>query len=49
MMGFWGGSGISCRQITTPTPHHSMFTGRMLFLTPNRQRQSTEGSRPELV
>jgi len=22
------------RQITTPTPHHSIFTGRMLFLTP---------------
>ena len=21
-------------QITTPTPHHSIFTGRMLFLTP---------------
>jgi len=20
----------------TPTPHHSIFTGRMLFLTPNR-------------
>ena len=23
------------RQITTPTPHHSIFTGRMLFLTHN--------------
>ena len=23
------------RQITTPTPHHSIFTGRMLFTTPN--------------
>ena len=35
----------SCsRQITTPTPHHSIFTGRMLFLTPNQQRQSTEGT-----
>jgi len=22
------------RQITTPTPHHSIFTGRMLFLMP---------------
>jgi len=42
----WGCSGISwtmckqsaprCRQTTTPTPHHSMFSGRMLFLTPNR-------------
>jgi len=29
---------------TTPTPHHSMFTGQMLFLTPNQQCQSTEGS-----
>ena len=32
------------RQITTPTPHHSIFTGRMLFLTPNQQCQSTEGT-----
>ena len=49
---FWDGSVISwtickqsaprSRQITTPTPHHSMFTGRMLFLTPNQQHQSTE-------
>ena len=31
------------RQITTPTPHHSFFTGRMLFLMPNQQWQSTEG------
>jgi len=23
------------RQITTPAPHHSIFTGWMLFLTPN--------------
>ena len=40
------GSGISwtvckqtspcSRQITTSTPHHSIFTGRMLFLTPNQ-------------
>jgi len=22
------------RQITTPTPHHSFFTGRMLLLVP---------------
>jgi len=53
MTGFWDGSGISwtickqsaprSRQITTPTPHHSIFTGWMLFLTPNQQRQSTEG------
>jgi len=54
MMRFWDGSGISwtickqsaprCRQITTPTPHHSVFfADRMLFLTPNQQCQSTEG------
>ena len=48
------GSGISwaicksaprSRQITTPAPHHSVFfTGRMPFLSPNQQRQSTEGT-----
>jgi len=27
-----------------PAPHHSVFTGRMLFLLPNQQRQSTEGN-----
>jgi len=46
------GSGISwtvckcapcSRQITMPAPHHSVFTGRMPFLPPNQQRQSTEG------
>ena len=46
------GSGISwaicksahrSRQITTPAPHHSFFTGRMPFLPPNQQCQSTEG------
>jgi len=31
------------RQITTPSPHHSVFTDRMLFLPHNQQRQSTEG------
>jgi len=46
----WGGSGISwtmckqsaprSRQITTPTPHHWIFTGWMLFLMPNQQCQS---------
>ena len=51
--GVWGCSGISwtickqsaprSRQITTPTPHQSMFMGQMLFLTPNQQCQSTEG------
>ena len=47
------GSGISwtvcksaprSRQITTPAPHHSVFTGRMPFLPPNQQCQSTEGN-----
>ena len=48
------GSGISwaicksaphSRQITTPAPHHSVFfTGRMPFLPPSQQRQSTEGT-----
>jgi len=34
------------RQIITPPPHHSVFfTGRMPFLSPNQQRQSTEGTR----
>jgi len=32
------------RQITTPAPHHSVFTGWMPFLPPNQQRQSTEGT-----
>ena len=48
------GSGISCarcksapcsRQITTPAPHHSVFTGQLPFLPPNQQRQSTEGTK----
>jgi len=48
-----GGSSISwticrsyelrSRQITTSAHHHSIFTGRMLFLAPNQQCQSTEG------
>jgi len=52
-MEFRDGSGISwtiCkqsaprfRQTSTPTPHHSIFTGWMLFLTPNQQCQSSEG------
>jgi len=25
-----------------PVPHHSVFTGRIPFLSPNPQRQSTE-------
>ena len=50
----WVGSGISwtiCkslaphfRQITTPAPHRSFFTGRMLFLASNQQCQSTKGN-----
>ena len=47
------GSGISwavcksaprSRQRTMPAPYHSVFTGRMPFLPPNQQRQSTEGN-----
>ena len=30
-------------RISTPTPHHSIFTGRMLFLAPTECR-STEGN-----
>jgi len=46
------GSGISwaiCKsaprsgQITMPAPHRSVFTGRMPFLLPNQQCQSTDG------
>ena len=46
------GSGISwaicksaphSRQITTPAPYHSVFTGQVPFLPPNQQCQSTEG------
>ena len=54
MTGFWDGSGISwtickqsalrSRQIATPTPHHSFFMDKMLFLMPNQQCQSTEGN-----
>ena len=53
-MRFLDGSGISwtickqsaphSRQITTPTSHHSMFTGRMLLPMPDQQCQSTEGT-----
>jgi len=48
-----GGSGISwticksfapcSRNLTTTVPHYSVFTGRMPFLPPNQQCQSTEG------
>jgi len=50
-MWFWDGSGISwtickqsasrSRQITSPAPHRSIFTGWMLFLMPSQQYQST--------
>ena len=51
------GSGISwaicksaprSRQITTPAPTTQFFTGRMPFLPPNQQRQSTEGKKSML-
>jgi len=52
--GAWGRSGISwtickqsaprSRQITTSIPHHSIFSGQMLFLTAKQQCQSTEGT-----
>jgi len=29
------------RQLTMPAPHQSVFTGRMPFLPPNQQSQST--------
>jgi len=28
-----------------PAPDHSIFTGRMPFLPPNQQRQTTEGKK----
>jgi len=50
MIGFGDGSGISwtickqsapcSRQITTPTPNHSIFTGQMLFPMVNQQCES---------
>ena len=36
-------SAPSARQTTMPVPHYSFFTGRIPFLPPNQQRQSTEG------
>jgi len=33
------------RQITTPTPRHSIFRGRILFLMPSQQCQSTDGTK----
>ena len=37
------------RQITTPAPTTQFFTGRMPFLPPNQQRQSTEGNLTDLL
>jgi len=37
------------RPITTPTRHHSIFTGRMLFLTSIQQCQSSEGSYVSII
>ena len=34
------------REITTPTPRRSIFTGRMLFLMPNQWCQSTKDNIP---
>jgi len=40
-----GDDQVSCsRQITTPAPHHSVYTGWMLFLMPSQQCKSTEGT-----
>jgi len=36
-------SAARSRQTTTSAPHHSIFTGQMLFLTPNKRCLSTEG------
>ena len=58
MMGFWDAVAAAgpyannmhlAPDITTPTPHHSIFTGRMLFLTPNQQCQSTEGKTVDIL
>jgi len=52
IMGFWDAVAsagpyannlhLTPDSITTPTPHHSTFTGQILFLTPNQQYQSTK-------
>ena len=59
IIGFWDGSGISwtickqsaprSRQLITSIPHHSIFTARMLFPTPNQQCQRTEGTEEVLL
>ena len=57
-MEFWDGSGISwtickqsaphSRQISTPTPHHSIFTDQMLILIPNQQCESTKANKQQM-
>jgi len=51
MIGLWDGISIGqtiCKQSAsrytqiTTTPHHSIFTGRMLFLTPNQASKSVK-------
>jgi len=46
ILGFSGISWTVCKQsdIITPTPHHSVFTDQMLFLMPNQQCLSTDGT-----
>jgi len=34
---------LAPNMITAPTPHHSIFTGWMLFLSPKQQCQITVG------
>jgi len=40
---FVGGDDLTGQIITTNKPTSSFFTGRMPFLSPNQQCQSTEG------
>ena len=59
MTGFGAGSGISwtickhsaprSRQITTPTPHHLIFIGWMLFIMPCQHCQNNEGQQVRKV
>jgi len=42
-------SAPSPRHITMPSSHNSVFTGRMPFLPPNQQRQSTEGKTNKFI
>jgi len=36
-------SALYPKQITMPAPHYCLFTGRMPFVLPNQQCQSTKG------